>query len=278
MLPACRSLRLQRLVTRVLSYVCVAHLLAIPCSALADESDEATKKAESVKTQRDKDIDESLERYKVYVGGDTKPLKPISALDWNNPLAGGAGRTVLFLQNGQARSVCCIWASTSNQLYHEFGSFSRTGLRGELDGNDAWELGATGVKFRAIPESDEPAADRRRRLLQMKNLMRRFNAVELENRQREPDRVQLRLLARPLYRYEQESDQILDGAVFGYVHTTDPEALVVLEAVRSGEKLRWEYTFLRRTTLPVMGELDGVEVWNTDKAGYGTFNQIRYRP
>jgi hypothetical protein len=107
-------------------------------------------------------------------------------------------------------------------------------------------------------------------------MIRRFSAIELENRKREPARVQLRLLARPLYRYETESDQILDGAVFCYVHTTDPEALVVLEAITNGDKTHWEYAFARRTTLPVMGLIDDKEVWSTKEVGHTGFNQIRY--
>jgi hypothetical protein len=247
-------------------------------------ADEPTKQAaenepkQEEKTKVEKDIDRSFDRYKVFVEGDPKPLTVLSVLTWNNPLAGGTGkyRTVLFLQDGQPKSVCCTWGSSSNRLYHEFGSLTRSGLRGELDGKGSWEMAASSLKFRPVPDSDEPVADRRRRLLQMKKLIRRFGAIETKSRQGKPTREQLRLLPTPLYRYEKESDLIVDGAVFCFVHTTDPEALVVLEAVRSGETTRWEYAFVRRTTLPVIGQLDEETVWSTDEVGYKSFNQLPY--
>jgi hypothetical protein len=153
----------------------------------------------------------------------------------------------------------------------------RTGESGLLYlGQKKWEMQAGSADFRPVPDCDPPVTDRRRRLLQMKDMIRRFSAIELENRKREPAREQLRLLARPLYRYETESDQILDGAVFCYVHTTDPEALVVLEAITNGDKTHWEYAFARRTTLPVMGLIDDKEVWSTKEVGHTGFNQIRY--
>lgn len=254
-------------------------------SVTADERNEPTTQQatedqpkQEVKTQVEKDIDRSFERYKVFVEGDPRPLKVLSALTWNNPLAGGTGkyRTVLLLQDGQPKSVCCTWGSSSNRLYHEFGSLTRSGIRGELDGKNAWQMAASSLEFRPVPNTDEPAADRRRRLLQMKKLIRRFDAIETMSRQGTPTKEQLRLLPTPLYRYEQESDLIVDGAVFCFVHTTDPEALVVLESVRSGGKTRWEYAFVRRTSLPVIGQLDKETVWSTDEVGYKSFNQIPY--
>ena len=98
----------------------------------------------------------------------------------------------------------------------------------------------------------------------------------MENRQRKKDRVQLRLLTTPLYRYEKESEQILDGGLFCFADGTDPEAVLVIEAVRDGDALSWEYAFMRRTTLPVTGQLDDGNVWDTN-VGWTGFNQIRYR-
>ena len=111
----------------------------------------------------------------------------------------------------------------------------------------------------------------------MKKLVRRFGAIELQDRQRKPTRESLRLLPTPLYRYEKESEKIVDGVVFCFVHTTDPEALLVLEAVRTKDESHWEYAFVRRTTLPVIGQLDKKTVWRTKKVGHQAFNQIPYR-
>ncbi len=232
-----------------------------------------------VKTKLEIDIDRSLAQYKVFVDDDPEPLTVLPVLTWDNPIAGTLGkfRTVLFIQDGQAKAACCIWSSANNQLYHEFGSLTRKGLRGQLNGAKKWAMDAGSVEFRPVPKCDPPAEDRRRRLLQIKKLIERFTAIETKSRKFEPTKEHLRLLTTPLYRYEKERDQIVDGAVFGFVHTTDPEALVVLEAVRSGDSARWEYTFVRRTTMPVIGKLDKEQVWSTDEAGYKSFNQIPFR-
>ncbi len=229
------------------------------------------------RTQLEVDIDRSLERYKVYLGDESQPMTALPVLTWDNPLAGTVGkfRTVIFVKDGQAKAVCCIWQG-GNQLYHEFGSLTRASLRAELDGQKSWSFDAGLVEFQKIPDADPPADEPRRRLLQMKNLIQRFGAIETMNRKMEPAREQLRLLPTPLYRYEKASAEIVDGAVFAYVHTTDPEALVVMEAVTDGDTKRWQYAFVRRTTMPVIGQLDEKTVWSTDTEGFKTFNQLPY--
>ena len=242
---------------------------------VGDEVEQKEKPKE--KTKYDLQIDRSLERYKVFVGDEKKPTEPLHVLTWNNPIAGGSGRfrTMVFVREGQAKAICCIWGGI-DRMYHEFGSLSRDLIRGELDGKRAWDFDAGAVEFAEIPDAKPPAEDRKRRLLQMKQLVRRFKAIETRSRQGLPARIELRLLARPLYRYEKSSERIEDGAVFCFAHTTDPEAVLVIEAVQSDKKLRWEYAFVRRSTLPVVAELDGEEVWSTTEAGYDAFNQRRY--
>lgn len=246
------------------------------------DADDAPDKAEKPKAEKKTDleikIDSSLDRYKVFEGTDTKPMKSVyPVLAWTNPVAGTSrkAKTVLFVKDGQPKCVCCIWPSGS-RLYHEFGALTRKSLQGELDGNRKWLFDEESITFKPIPESGEPAKDRRRRLVQMRQLSRRFAAVEMENRKREDDRVQLRMLTTPLYRYEQESEQIVDGCLFCFADGTDPEAVLVIEAVKKNNSTRWEYAFMRRTTLPVTGQLDGATVWNTDTVGWTGFNQIRY--
>ena len=248
---------------------------------LADDPKPPAEKAKAVEKEESKSlplIEQSLKRYKVYAGDSKKPMKPITVLTWTNPIAGSLEKcqTVLFLHEGQAKAASCIWMSSSLRLYHEFGAITRENLRGTLDGKTQWQFVAGSQKYKPIPDADVPAADRRRRLLQMKQLVRRFKAIETQSREGLPARIELRMLAKPLYRYEKESSKVEDGAVFCFAHTTDPEALVIIEAVRNGDKLQWEYAFLRRTTLPVIGELDGKVVWSTDEVGYDAFNQIRY--
>ncbi|MFK8112349.1 MAG: hypothetical protein AB8B91_09110 [Rubripirellula sp.] len=52
----------------------------------------------------------------------------------------------------------------------------------------------------------------------------------------------LRLLSKPIFRYDSQNDVILDGAVYGFVDATDPEMLLVIEARRHEGKTSWLYS------------------------------------
>ena len=87
----------------------------------------------------------------------------------------------------------------------------------------------------------------------MKALASQFQSTMLGWKSDDSDREELRLLPRPLYRYETTDATVFDGAVFPFVMGTDPESLLLLEAVKEGETARWRYAFARRTS----GELEG---------------------
>ena len=110
----------------------------------------------------------------------------------------------------------------------------------------------TGV---AAPEDKEP-----QRLRQMKDLARRFSAHEFWNP--ENSRFELRLLVQPVLRYRDESRKIHDGAVFVLAHGTNPEVIMLIEAL--GERLedsRWHYSLARLGSAELHVSLDGAEVW-----------------
>jgi hypothetical protein len=71
----------------------------------------------------------------------------------------------------------------------------------------------------------------------------------------------LRLLTKPLYRYEATGD-LIDGALFGFVLGTDPEALLMIEAYKTPEGTQWRYAFAAMTVYGLFAKLDGTEVWN----------------
>jgi len=88
-----------------------------------------------------------------------------------------------------------------------------------------------GVKWQ--PLSDDPATTRPARLVQMRDFARRFS-VELLRDAAGTDRIQMRLLTRPLFRYDETPD-VLDGAVFGFTGTgTNPDVLLLLDLPPNG--------------------------------------------
>jgi hypothetical protein len=116
-----------------------------------------------------------------------------------------------------------------------------------------------------ISEADPPAAKETQRLRQLKELARRFSGHEFWD----PDnsRFELRLLVQPVHRYSDSKAGLQDGAVFILAHGTNPEVLVLIEALgKSVDEARWHCGFARLGSAEMHVELDGKEIWKVDRA------------
>jgi hypothetical protein len=80
---------------------------------------------------------------------------------------------------------------------------------------------------------------------------------------REGDRAQLRLLAAPLYRYEETKGELIDGALFAFVEATDPEVILLIEARRARDgTLAWQYGLARLNSVKLQAFYQDREVWS----------------
>lgn len=78
--------------------------------------------------------------------------------------------------------------------------------------------------------------------------------------------VELRLLPRPLFRYEaDEAEGIVDGGLFAFVQGTDPQSLLVIEARTDRGTASWHFAFARLASGAVAGRLDDREVFSVAK-------------
>lgn len=91
----------------------------------------------------------------------------------------------------------------------------------------------------------------------MKDLARRFSCRLTGD----ADGEQLRLLPRPLYRYQTNRDNLIDGALFAFVQGTDPEVVLVLEATRRDKRSEWRYALTRLSMATLEADLDGKSMW-----------------
>jgi hypothetical protein len=207
-------------------------------------------------------IDQSLAWYELFPDADAEePAKPIVALRWANNTRGSEdGTTVLYVAGGRPLAACCIypWAG---RLEHDFESLSRGKIVARQEGQVVWQPQEAGVSFAAIEGAPEPEESRTQRLRQMKTLAEQFQATLLGWKTDNSDREELRLLPKPLYRYDPKEGNVLDGAVFAFAMGTDPEVLLLIEAVRDGEKATWQYAFARRTSGQLEGRWKETPVW-----------------
>lgn len=132
-----------------------------------------------------------------------------------------------------------------------------------------------GVKWQALP--DDPAMNRAARLIQMRDIARRFS-VELLRDVTGKDRTQMRLLTRPLFRCDETPD-VLDGAVFGFTGTgTNPDVLLLLDLPPKGG---WRFGFAGMTAEGVsakLGEKGVAEILHTAGRGNVFDNWCNFHP
>ncbi|MCG8649194.1 MAG: hypothetical protein MI861_05140, partial [Pirellulales bacterium] len=122
-----------------------------------------------------------------------------------------------------------------------------------------WATSQPGIEPKRIPNAANPMQIPNRRLAQMRGLARRFKASY-------PPGIgdgqgSFRLLAQPVYRYNSKSHNIIDGAVFTFVMGTDPELILVIEAVESGKGQQWRFAAAPLTNLPMRLDYQDTRVW-----------------
>jgi hypothetical protein len=233
-------------------------LSVIPAALAAQEKSEP-------KTLREL-IDASQSWYEVLPNAEAKePAEALTVLRWaNNQRGSEDGVTVLYVHSGRPLAAACIypWAQ---RLEHDFESLSRGKLIARREGTVVWQPQEPGVEFTNIPGAPVPEAARPQRLRQMKALAEKFHATLLGWKQDNSDREELRLLTRPLYRYDPKEGPVIDGTVFAFAMGTDPEVLLLIEAVKGEDSTKWQYGFARRTSGELEGRLGEQVVWHVNR-------------
>jgi hypothetical protein len=145
-------------------------------------------------------------------------------------------------------------------LAYEFLSLSETkySLKHKTE-KIRWDATGSALDLKDLPDAPKPAATAAERLVQMRQLARRFAAKERVNK----EVIECRLLTQPIDRYQSAPEKIADGAIFAFANGTNPELGVVFEC--DGE--RWQYGILRLTAAEASVTLDGRQV-----AAYDHFN------
>ncbi|HVX12861.1 MAG TPA: hypothetical protein VHC22_16885 [Pirellulales bacterium] len=171
---------------------------------------------------------------------------------------GKTGRPVAFLElfRGSPEAATWVQSATLTTAQRVKLIIPEVGL---------WQPPPTPVEPRAIPDAPTPDERPTSRLRQIKDLSRRFAAHEFWD----PDnsRFELRVLVRPVLRYSDPTANIQDGAAFVIAHGTNPETVLLIEAIGpSLKEARWHYALVRSSHAEAHVELDGQEVWKCERA------------
>ncbi len=233
----------------------------------------ADETAETAADEQQTKIKELLERavnwYDVLPEAAAKDrLPPQIVMRWQNAVRvqTGAALLAVWTDHGRPAAMASIFQWDSD-ICHEFGSLSRSNLLVARNKTAVvWSPKKSGVDFRDVPEAPAPAENPAARLRQMKALAERFTA-QLPERSAGAKNEVLRLLPTPLYRYDLKDSKgadpaLRDGGMFALVMGTDPEVILLLEAVERDEKVVWQYAFARATGFAAEANLGKDVVWS----------------
>ena len=177
---------------------------------------------------------------------------------------GNSGAVWVWTRQGRAEVIGCLGAFVNGagklEGFHEFHSLTMKPLQKvEIGTVRTWESGKPGVEPKLLANAEGPAATDKLRLIQMRNLAREFTGQMRSGQQTHL----LRLTPTPLYRFQSTNPDVLDGALFSYLwdNGTDPEVLLLLEALKTADGPRWHFAPVRFTWREVWLTHNDQEVW-----------------
>jgi hypothetical protein len=168
---------------------------------------------------------------------------------------GRRGRPVALASISQERSVAGIekWSC-------EMVSLSERPLR--LEGKPGWQWvpATSGIEWKPVagapPVGDTPVV----RARQMRDIARQFTAAGVHNEGK--DSTELRFMDRPLSRFSDPENSLVDGAFYAFASGTNPEVLLIVECRReNGGKAVWYHGFARMGADRLVVRLGEKVVW-----------------
>ncbi len=235
-----------------------------PAPATRGPADDTT--ADNDRLQREK-IEFYLERIRSqrlsWAGAPEQAfeLVPEPLMTFDNPVSRiRDGFLFVWTQGGRpVAAMKCYYNEPQASWGRTFVSLGEKRLEMTIENAKTWTPQDAGATFSVLPDAPPPAGQPQLRLAQMRSLAERFEVVDHWGKE-EPTDWNLRLLRTPLYRYSAEGEGIRDGALFGYVLTTSPEALLLLEARDTEDGPRWHYAVSRMTVFGLTVSLAGQPV------------------
>jgi hypothetical protein len=193
--------------------------------------------------------------YDIYLPSDPKTrlkVTPKPIMSYSHPAAmrGTHGAFFVWTHRGRPELVGSIWsdaiAGGMRTVMHEFHSLSLEPLSPVRIGSFTWAP-QSGIDLKPIEAAPAPKGSAPLRLAQMRALADEFTGYSTPH----GEELRLRTLRQPLYRYESELPEVLDGALFGLFKDWDPEMMLLIEARKTSEGVAWHFAVGRFNWTPV---------------------------
>jgi hypothetical protein len=253
-----RSIGVDVLIRHILP-ACVALGMLAGCSSLAwaqAAGQAQSPAAASPSAERADYMGDTFRQFELTVAGRPEHVlsqTPEPILRYSNPVRNffSDGCTYLWLGGERPVAAGTISIRGKGAVHWEFSSLTSQPLRCNYLDAAVWTPQTGNLVEQQVADGPVPAANARLRLLQHRQVARRFAVMQhdLDNGLNKP----LRMLPQPVYRWADAEAGVIDGAMFAFCETTDPEALLMIEAVRSqgAAKASWRYTMARMTSRPL---------------------------
>jgi hypothetical protein len=142
-----------------------------------------------------------------------------------------------------------------------FTSVSPELLAVRWPGDRGFRSTEAGIAFRPLPDAPPVAEASSSRRRQLRELARRFSSRMVIDPGKNVTQ-EMRLLPTPIHSYADPKTDLLRGAVFGLAtNGVNPDVLVLLEAGRLGNEVRWQFAPVRMTSGGVTLKYDGASIW-----------------
>lgn len=187
--------------------------------------------------------------------------EPIMSYSHPGAMRGTHGAFFVWTRRGRPEVIGSIWSDEiegvgQRTVMHEFHSLSLDRISPLRMGRFTWAP-QSGIELTPIADVPPPKESAPLRLAQMRSLAQRFTGFSTPHGRE----LRLRTLRQPLYRYESELPEVIDGAIFGMFKEWDPEIMLLIEARQTDEGPQWFFGAGRFNWTPVRLTYDDSDVW-----------------
>lgn len=193
-------------------------------------------------------LKQAIGRYEVRVADGERAAKlqePV--LRWNDSVISVLdGIVVVWTDGGRPVATADVWVRASGETHHVFQSLSEARVTAQRGDQRDWHPQQPGIRFQLLPDTPQPHASKNQRLNQMRELATKFagHVIDVTS---EGGRIELRLMPQPILRYEAREESILDGGLFVLAKDTNPEVILLLEAVELTGGRQWRFAAAPKT-------------------------------
>ncbi len=213
---------------------------------------------------------QDAKRWEMWVGPDQKRKAEIVAepvFRWQNlsRANGQSGAMFVWVDAGRPVVIGGVFSNPEGGrrvIMHEFHALGPDRLFPVFRDSESKWLPGAGVTLHPLPDSPKVEETFGKRTLQLRAISRDFTANSTDN---EKQRWDLRLLPKPLYRYDKPQGDIIDGALLAFVSDagTDPEIILILEARKEDDRTAWYYRAVRLSISDLYVDHKGQRVWTS---------------